>query len=565
MLVTILTWIYYSILNFIIGYGVLQVLKKILKTEIQFNLFRCMVTGIITLTVYAQIFSLFMKVGACAHLLVVILGGVILRCYRNELKITMQSIWSKIFSWDTFLYVLVILLCAFFTSRGTLHTDSGIYHAQAIQWLEEYGVVPGLGNLQLHFAYNSAYFAYAALMSMKFLTGISIHTTTGMIEVLLCIYALARLKYFWKHDRHLTDISCFGILIYALVNLCGSMSPASDYAVNFLCIYLFTRWLEIIEEDKNDITSFALISVAAVYLLTLKIAMAFVILLAIYPAVYLIKTKSWKDIFIYISLGLAVLLPFLIRNVIISGWLIYPYESIDLFKVDWKIPRQYLEVDAAQIAVWGKCLYDVNLKNLPLKDWFPIWFHEQERYALMLMATNVLAVGLMVVNFIKARFDKKKIEWSLLLLYVVIFASLLLWFFNAPFIRYGLAFILTLPLVTVGYWMKKQKGGFYKITSGFCVLGIILCFMPYLDHYVTDDGVFVKQNLKQPYYITQKMYDIPELETAEIDGITINYPANGEQIGYAPIPATSYIFMMERSTLRGDNMKSGFKPKEIEY
>ena len=44
-----------------------------------------------------------------------------------------------------------------------MHVDTGLYHAQAIRWIEEYGVVCGLGNLHSRFAYNSAAFALCAL------------------------------------------------------------------------------------------------------------------------------------------------------------------------------------------------------------------------------------------------------------------------------------------------------------------------------------------------------------------------------------------------------------------
>lgn len=71
------------------------------------------------------------------------------------------------------------VMTAYFASRGLQHTDTGIYHAQAIRWYEEYGLVKGLGNLQQHFAYNSAYLAYAAAFSMKWLVGQSLHGTNG--------------------------------------------------------------------------------------------------------------------------------------------------------------------------------------------------------------------------------------------------------------------------------------------------------------------------------------------------------------------------------------------------
>ena len=87
-------------------------------------------------------------------------------------------------------------MTAYFASRGLQHTDTGIYHAQAIRWYEEYGLVKGLGNLQQHFAYNSAYLAYAAAFSMKWLVGQSLHGTNGFLQAFLCIWALYGLKNF---------------------------------------------------------------------------------------------------------------------------------------------------------------------------------------------------------------------------------------------------------------------------------------------------------------------------------------------------------------------------------
>ena len=46
----------------------------------------------------------------------------------------------------------LFLIWIYFTSKGIMHYDSDLYHAQSIRWIEEYGVVKGLGNLQVRFA-----------------------------------------------------------------------------------------------------------------------------------------------------------------------------------------------------------------------------------------------------------------------------------------------------------------------------------------------------------------------------------------------------------------------------
>jgi len=44
--------------------------------------------------------------------------------------------------------------------------DTGLYHLQAIKWIEEYAVVPGLANLHGRFGFNPNIFTFYALTSL---------------------------------------------------------------------------------------------------------------------------------------------------------------------------------------------------------------------------------------------------------------------------------------------------------------------------------------------------------------------------------------------------------------
>ena len=468
------------------------------------------------------------------------------------------------FSWEGCLYLGILILIAFFTSRGPIHADTNMYHAQAIRWYEEYGVVTGLANLQWHFAYNSSYFGLAAIFSMSFLGGQSLHTTTGFIAAVLCIWALHHLKDFFNHKRHIADMCCMGILLYALVNLTGSISPASDYATMFLSLYLIARWAEEIESEPKDITTYCLLSIFAVFIFTLKLSAGLLVLLVIYPAVFLIKQKRGKEIITYLTLGILTLLPFLIRNVTISGWLLYPFPALDLFSVDWKLPVQYVNIDSAQIKVWARCLYDPKLIDTPFLEWLPIWWSSQERYAQMLILTNLLALALDGIIVLHVLLQKKQINWNLVLLNTVTILSAVAWLFLAAFIRYGLAFLLAIPMLAVGMWMKKEKSSFYKLLSGCIVVLMFFLLTPYWDHYFTDDLVFIKQNLTEPYYIMQKDYDHSDMQTFDMNGITIFNPKEGEVTGYQYFPASSYDYMINCTELRGDRIEEGFRNTEFQ-
>lgn len=552
MIAVILSWIYISFICVLIGIGILR--KKNL------GVIYYLAAGIIGITVYVEIFSIFGKIGALAHTIMLaaaLIAGVL------ERK-TIAGLWSRyknsLFSWEGFFYLCFIILIAFFTSRGIFHTDTNIYHAQAIRLYEEYGLIKGMGNLQLHFAYNSSYLAFASVFSMKWLLGQSLHVTTGLIEIIMSIYAFHGLKNFKQHQSHLADMMRVGILFYTLVILTGSMSPATDYTTMYFVLFVITAWCENIEGIR-DLEKYCFLAVVTVFVATLKCSACVLVLLAIYPAVYLIKEKRWKEILLYAGCGLLIMLPFLIRNFLISGWLLYPFNGIDIFNVEWKIPEEYLLVDADQIKVWGRCLYDVDKIDWPISKWLPIWWEGQQRYEQMLIGCVVIGSILLFIQFVVKLFKRIKIRWDFFTLVMTVFACLLVWFLMAPFIRYGLAFLFAVPMLAVGEYLSEKKRGFYNILTGGLVFLIVVSISPYWDNYITDAGVFLKQNVTQPYYFLQKDYDDTEMESYEMNGNTVYYPKEGEINSYHVYPGTCYKIMAERTTLMGDNIKDGFKAK----
>lgn len=93
-----------------------------------------------------------------------------------------KSLWCKKNKAVWLLYAGLTLLFAYGSSRGYMHYDTGLYHAQAIRWIEEYGVVPGLANLHSRFGYNSASFALSAFFSETWLIGRPMHCVAGFLR-----------------------------------------------------------------------------------------------------------------------------------------------------------------------------------------------------------------------------------------------------------------------------------------------------------------------------------------------------------------------------------------------
>lgn len=122
------------------------------------------VTGLVFLTWYAQVFSIFYKVGVMSQFILVCGGtGIILIWLINRKKGRIR-LFRGLTYWKTFIIFVLILATAAWTCMPTESYDTSLYHAQAIQWIEKYGVVCGLGNLHNRLAYNSAFMCIQALL-----------------------------------------------------------------------------------------------------------------------------------------------------------------------------------------------------------------------------------------------------------------------------------------------------------------------------------------------------------------------------------------------------------------
>lgn len=487
MAVTLVSWIYMTAVCIPIGCGIYRLLTFFLKPlkEQKISVSQSLIIGIVGLTVYAEYFSIFYKVNLLCHVIMLIWAVVSAWWCRLELRSLMEKCLKIVCSWEGAFYFAFVFLIAFYTSRGTFHTDTGIYHAQAIRIAEEYGLIRGMANLQLHFGYNSAYLIFCALFTFSWILPTALHTTTGFLELVVSVYALRQIRV-WsgfsgsdgcKHTRSWTVMGASAaILFYMLINITGSMSPATDYSAMFLILYVIEAWVtesvssHLTKSENEGISNsgfsvsdrslcrYGLLAVMALFMGSMKLSVACFFIVALYPLALFLKRKKSGTVGVYIVLCILVFLPFLIRNVLISGWLFYPFEAIDLFNVAWKVPVTYSLVDSAQIKVYGRCLYDINLVNEPMRKWLPVWWSSIQHYEQTMMYAVVLSVPVLLMTWFMRFLEKKetgikKTFPEIRVLYLGLWVSFLIWFGIAPFIRYGLAFILMIPLIAIGYFV----------------------------------------------------------------------------------------------------------------
>lgn len=649
MIAVLGSWIYIGIFCLAAGSVSLAALEKLtgIEGKLKASGTAVITAGVLAITVCAEYWSIFYKVGVLCHvtlLAAVILCLILWRQARDIYIGILRKAKAGLFSWTGLGCMLMVLLIAFATSRGTFHTDTGIYHAQAIRLIEEYGLIKGMANLQLHFGYNSAYLVFCAFFTLSKVLPVALHTTTGFLAALYTVYAcrllagnirrrilieytvsdearirVVRNKTARKGDEvqtrtlssktsdivdrktvngeasvshrlpvdpcsgtlsYMIDAGAIAILIYVFTNLTGVMSPATDYGTLLVTGYLISSWLEAArrrDAHTNGISITKLadtcnLSVLALFVASMKLSAAFMVLLVVWSLIQGLRVGKGKSLARYVVVGLLVFLPYLVRNVLISGWLFYPVTAMDLFRVPWKVPAAYAIVDSQQIVVWGKCLYDIGKADWKVSQWLPIWWQGQEHYGQMLIYANVLAAALLIINFILHRLVRKskagpKGTGEVATLILVLLINEAVWFLTAPFIRYGLVYLLVLPLLAAALFLDNlhalaREKSFWKVPGAFFAVLAVLCFCAWIDHYAMDDLVYVKQNLSSPYYLWQQPFDNPREEAEERNGIKIYYAAEQERNSYYVYPSTAYKMMLDRTELIGNSIEEGFRPAE---
>jgi hypothetical protein len=557
MLIIILNWIYILLTSFSLGFAFKGFVARKLSYELK-GIDIVVFAGLVLDTIYAQVFSLFYKVGLVANVVLVFTSVVIFIVYRHKISDYVKAEYNNQSVVKKCVLLFLLLALSYCTSRGYIHYDSDLYHAQSIRWIEEYGVVKGLGNIHVRFAYNSSFFALEALYSMKFILGDSLHGVNGFFTFLLSVEIIKLIGIVKTWRINISDFARLGAFYYLTLIYGDIVSPATDYTIMCIIFYLVIKWLVLIENKEEGYVPYSLICVALVYAVTVKLTAGVILLLLIKPAYMLIKERRFGKIACFISMGALTILPWLARTVIISGYLIYPYPTIDIFNVDWKIPIQKVINDAAEIKTWGRGLYDANLVGLGIGEWFPNWF------LTTLPATGKLFIVLDIIcicifAILVALTIRKRLKlWDELLVLAALIASYVFWQTQAPLLRYGYAYVILTIMVTFGLLWKNLIGKIHRNVVIFtkAVFAVIVVF------FIIKAFSFVKyvyNSMDEPYYISQKAYGEYELETYNVNGVTFYYPIEGDRVGYNKFPA---IPQKTKIVFRGGDMSEGFLPAD---
>ena len=586
MVEVLVSWIFIGITSYVIGFELLEILCKLTGVQADSanipcshkQVLRCLL-GLCAVNVYAEVFSFFSGVGMWADYLLMFACLFIVFMDRerigNAFNKTSGDTGRVI---RTGIYAVFVIIMAYGTSRGYMHFDTNLYHAQAIHWIEDYGVVPGLANLQSRFGYNSAEFALNALFGLKWYTGRSLHTSAGFFALLSAFVVIGIKGAAYKDESNrlclkprISDYIRIGLIFYLGMIFTEMISPASDYYATLLMFDIMILWFDAIGEKCNRIMSTdkqgtpdcsgasdqralqGILCILLVYAITIKLSLAPLVLLALIPGIYWVRSKNTRAVITCLLSGLIISVPYFIRGFFISGWILYPSTLIKIGSPDWQIPKGMAQYDAREIGMWGRGITRAeDWADVTAFNWMGNWFtglHIMEKTLVlsMFMAVVIIAV-FCIISLVK---KSKDIE--LLLPLVIISIGSVFWFCSAPLIRYGYAYLCILPFAAFGFLMTGTELKNIRISGMVFAIVFFAVFGLRLFNLCRDIVTFRSSQ----YYVNQQDYIDGDAFTYTVDGMTIYVAEDSGQIGYYKIPST--VEERHDFELRGTDISDGFR------
>jgi len=508
-----------------------------------------LVTGLILLTTLTQIIVLFFPITfytKCGIVGLLILLSIIKR------KNTIFFIPKIKISASLILFFIVWAIILLINAGPTMMDDTESYHIQSIKWIKEYGSVPGIVNLHVRFGFNSSWFSSVALFSFSSKTTGGFTVLNSVISMWLCYWFIEKFNQFKEENNFQTAFAIFSTFIVTLVIwplIRGNAATTNyDFITTSIVLILFT---EIFFSEKVSPKIEWIIWPA--YLLTVRLINLPILLLILFAFILFIKQKHTRQLFFPIAYCLLLIVPFLVRSIIISGFPFYPSTFFDFINVDWKadplITERFLEFIKYYNRV-STAYLDLEQTKALGSAWMPAWFQYLFPFDKILVLsgfTGILFTGIKL--FIQKNNYSKSIITGLMILWLIS------WFIVAPDPRfvYGILLFGTFLLVNhlISFLNDPRSIKFLLPIS-------IILMITGLSYYL------VSKPLKQTKYrnwISPLQLPQPPVKEFVIDGITFRIPLSINNNWNTRCYGTELPCLYEidpRLKLRGKNISNGF-------
>jgi len=420
--------------------------------------------GLVSITTILAVYSIFLPIDLYLNLALFSIIYTLIIFHRETVTDIFASYYSAVkehknMFLTAFLAFTPLIIATFIFSLSEIQSfDTGLYHAQFIQWMEKHKTVPGLAWIHTRFAFNSHFHLLSALFSFSSLdlknsslTPLVFYPLNSFFFLMFAFRSIVKIAQGLR-SRSLFIAVQYAALLFCSFALFGSklQSPIPDSIVCILTLYVFLYFLEKFEYSRSWTPHQLIILLLVLILPTFKLSAGLIVLM-ILPLMW---TKSLKQLVTIGVLAAIITIPYFVRNTIISGYPLYAIPSLDLVDVNWKIPAENALMENDIIKAWARIPYRnyQEVLALPLKEWLPQWW---EIYAYDLIK-HILEVSLIspLILLLVFLFRRKERFNKIAIIFGVLIVNLVFWFLSAPDPRFAWGFLLIMYALTLASLAK---------------------------------------------------------------------------------------------------------------
>lgn len=399
--------------------------------------------------------------------------------------------------------------------------DAALYHLPYVSYLNEHKVIFGLNNI---------HFRFATISIVQYLSAVNFNILFGIngISVPLSIFALTIIFYFWERIIFFIKTKNYNLefyfILFSSIFISYKMSRYSGYGndntTHLLYFFLISLLLNPIFNKNFDLICFIV-----VFTFLNKNTYVFTLLI---PIIYFIKNKIYLDKLEVIKKIFSpytfLLFFWCLKNIIISGCIIYPIVNSCFSNLQWTENIQNIKQETIAGEAWAKGWpqYEGNLSQNEFNknfNWIDSWSKVHLKKILSILSPFFFCL-LILYFFIlfsknKKIFLKKNKDFFLIisinLIFVVIF------FLKFPLFRYGSSYIVSLLILLIMANIKKFNILMIQKLSKTLLILMIIAFnlkqlvriydnynsvyinKPWPNIYSLDDKIIHKKELFQSY------------------------------------------------------------------
>ena len=443
--------------------------------------------------------------------------------------------WNLYFSKNYLIFLLLTssIIFLLITNSHTYRPDSGLYHFPYINILNNEKIILGIANLHFRFGHISI-IQYLSAISNNLILGINgmVLPSALIASAVIVNFSGHFFLYIKKNELNFHFYFVFASIIYIFYKMNRYGEYGNDAPSHFLFFFLVSEIIRSLQEDNiKKIANFFLLST---FIILNKITLLF----SIFLPLILINKKNFFEIFkekkIYFSLIFLVL--WLIKNLLVSGCLVYPVKKTCLGHVEWTDLKK-VEYVSNENEAWTKnwpSFRKNNPENLNHKNyiknfnWVETWIKNYSINIIKILLPYIIFLLLIYLVLRNNNFKKntqiKVIKINLLL--IILLISSIFWFLKVPVYRYGYSYLISFIAVIFSYQCSifSIKANIYKF---FYFLFIILAFVFFLKN---GQRILVNNikynNSPWPKYYSHSENNLPPILKSKI--------INGKKIYMAP-------------------------------